>query len=370
MQYLNPTYMKLERLKETALLVSLSALLVMCTDNDNKMKTEELSSFAKEYLGMRLGAQDAMKSSQAGAINNSFNTLMKNFQVIGNARTMGDSTTETKPEPGDSAIYGEPWVSCATITETHNNDGSVTTVTDYGTGCDEGWDEWKYRTWGKITSTYLYTNKISGASMINDYSYSSRYDNYGGKYYSDSSEWGMNGMSDYSGESVYDTTGLSFSGWYQYADDMSYYWNKDNYKYKGSGRTNYDSKQWVTESADYEYTSDSNYYRSLVTKPLVMDYTCTPPMMYLEGVKTESDDANIIYVFTYVSGIEEITYRKGTEQGQFTIDYGDGECDNIITVTENGTSVTVDLGNYLKTGYTDGGTITVSSSNGGDATSK
>jgi len=46
---------------------------------------------------------------------------------------------------------------------------------------------------------------------------------------------------------------------------------------------------------------------------------------------------------TYVSGKERISYRQGDKEGSFIIDYGDGECDNVIVIIENGKRIKVDL---------------------------
>ena len=321
-----------------------AALVFSCTDHSRDVKKGELSDFAKNYLMLRMGAQDATKNSQAGAINMSFSNLFGNFNGMKSGRKEGDSTGTTEPQPGDSTLYGKPWVTCAVISETNNPDGSITTITDYGNGCDEGWDDWKYRTWGKITSTYLYTTQMNGTGITDSFSYHTQYDNYGGYYYADSSQWGMNGYSNYAGESTYDTADYTFNGWYAYSDDISYRWNDQTYSYKGSGKTTYTNKSWVTENADYEYSDGMDYYyRSTVLKPLVMDYTCTPPVMYLNGEKSGAEPSTGIYVMTYVSGIESVKYRQGGESGEFTIDYGDGTCDNLITITENGISVVIDL---------------------------
>ncbi|MDZ7606810.1 MAG: hypothetical protein U5K79_14745 [Cyclobacteriaceae bacterium] len=53
------------------------------------------------------------------------------------------------------------------------------------------------------------------------------------------------------------------------------------------------------------------------------------------------------WFITYVSGRERIEYRQGEESGLFEIDYGNGECDRIITIIEGGKKVEIDLGNDL-----------------------
>jgi hypothetical protein len=334
--------MKHTELKWALIYVISSFLIFSCSDRTNDLKKPGLSTVAMNYISMRLGTQDAMKSQQAGPINQSFRNLFGNFQHMRSGRLSGDTTVTS--DPVDSTLYPDPWVSCAVITETVNGDGSITTVTDYGQGCDEGYTDWKYRQWGKFISTCLYNNVINGTTLVNNYFYKTDYEKFGGYYYSDSSEWEMNGHSNYTGESKYDTADYSFSGSYSYNDDITYRWNKDNYSYKGNGMFTYTNSKWITENSDYEYATDTSYYKTTVLKPLVMDYTCSPPILYLNGAKGEStDSSNVVFVFTYVSGIEDIHYRQGGEDGHFSIDYGDGTCDNIISVTENGNTVVINL---------------------------
>lgn len=45
----------------------------------------------------------------------------------------------------------------------------------------------------------------------------------------------------------------------------------------------------------------------------------------------------------YVKGIKKVVYEKDGYTGEFIIDYGNGELDNIVIVTENGVTCKVDL---------------------------
>ena len=53
---------------------------------------------------------------------------------------------------------------------------------------------------------------------------------------------------------------------------------------------------------------------------------------------------DMMFWSTYVSGHEVIHYRQDGVEGTFEIDYGNGECDNRITILENGKIIFVDLG--------------------------
>ena len=51
----------------------------------------------------------------------------------------------------------------------------------------------------------------------------------------------------------------------------------------------------------------------------------------------------MVFWLTYVSGHEVIQYRQDGQEGSFEIDYGIGECDNRITIIENGKVISIDL---------------------------
>ena len=79
-----------------------------------------------------------------------------------------------------------------------------------------------------------------------------------------------------------------------------------------------------TESIDI---STGESFNTQIDVPLYYDFEC---------------DEEDIWIF--VSGQESGSYVIGDESGTYSINYGDGTCDNIVTVTENGISQEVDLG--------------------------
>ena len=313
--------------------VCLAFAAVSCSDSDPGPSINELSKFAQEFMGMRLGSPNLSNKSSEAAINQSFQNMMSSHGLAG-GRMAGDSTTNGEGG-SDSTIYKDPWVSCAIITTTENSDGSTTTIYDYGDGCEEGWGEYKYFMHGKTVQTYRYTSQQTGSLIQDSYLFKMLYDNYGGNYGSDSSAWNMNGNSHYEGYSLYDTATSKFSGAYSYNDTSLYQYGDKSYAYKSKGKSNYDETGWVVEESDYEYGDGTDYYRSHVVEPLVSNYSCN-----VFG----DDGLTIAYVWVAVSGKEIVTYRQGGEEGSFEIDYGNGECDNIIYITEDGIRVRVDLG--------------------------
>jgi hypothetical protein len=167
----------------------------------------ELSDEVKNFLVMRLGSANGLSSEAMSPINAGFGNLLS---LSGNAggRMAGDSSSNPGDStflPYDSTIWENPWQTCATYTEFINSDGSYTSITDYGDGCWEGQDPWKYFMQGKLTSTYnniLDSSEVAGSIS---YSFKSEFNNYGGRYhYGDHQHsWLMNGYSNYEGESEY-----------------------------------------------------------------------------------------------------------------------------------------------------------------------
>jgi hypothetical protein len=320
-----------------ALVAGCLLMLGACSDQGEVVQGE-LSPFAAQYLNLRNGGQESALRQQNQAVNRSFSNLQGAYRESSGSEP-GDSGD------GDSTVWVDPWMweTCAEITETKNDDGSITVTYDYGEGCEEGWGDYKYIMYGRYSTTSRYTNVWEGSKARDSYYFKTLYEDYGGRNYYDSSEWSLDGNSEYAGESYYDTTDFSFGGWYEWNDRTSYAYNKEQYTYTSNGQNRYSNKGSVTERAEYEYTTGPDYYyKSTVLEPLVSDYTCNT--VFYRAVEEGDDDRISLWVYSYVSGVEKVDYRSDGKSGSFVIDYGDGECDNIIYVTENGVTVRVDLG--------------------------
>ncbi|HLF32917.1 MAG TPA: hypothetical protein VI583_01690 [Cyclobacteriaceae bacterium] len=336
-------------------------LLSQCESADDPQTSDQLSDFAAKYITMRFGSQNSLQESRNSAVNNSFQDLfgLHLSNIAGRLAegspdgSITESDTVVIEDPGykdstgtgvdgDTVIYEDPWISCAEITETVNEDGSITVIYDYGDGCEEGWDSYKYLIYGRIASTYFSSNARVGSKFIDEYSYETVYDNYGTRYYYDSSVWEMDGISQYAGQSIYDTTDYAFSGWYTYFDNTTYRYNDEEYQYSSNCKMTYDVNGSVTEYADYEYYVGDDFYKSTVLEPLIMDYTCWQNSA-LEASNSADAASGIACIILYTAGVEKVVFKQGDESGEIIIDYGDGECDNIITITENGVTVNIDL---------------------------
>jgi hypothetical protein len=287
---------------------------------------------------MKMGA---MTGDQMATANNSlgFNTMNGDRVSMGGRMSARSDEDSTK---ADTTYYPYPWYSCATITNTINPDGSTTTTYDYGAGCEEGYDPYKYTLFGKYSFTNKYSLSSVGSVYKSDYSYEFISDNFGGKYYydTDTTEWSSSGYSKYTGSSVYDTADNTYSGSYESINDNIYTSNGEQFIYKGHGKGYYNEHKSVIETNDYTYSSTDYYYNTHVIEPLVMNFDCRNNMLQTYDGTAEYAKCYIMPI--YVSGREFVTYKDKGKEGSFEIYYGDGECDSIITIIENGKAVTMD----------------------------
>jgi hypothetical protein len=316
----------------------LSAFILACENDTENPASGEISPFAKNYLTLKMGS---MTSNSMASTTGFANTVNASFNRISSASNlsfgrMDEDSTKTDP---DTTYYPSPWTSCAQVTTTVNRDNSVTTIYDYGDGCMEGDDYFKYLMYGRYTYTYLYESQKDGSVYKDHYSGSYSSENYGGEYYweGDTSRWQSNGSSTYSGTSEYDTASQKYSGHYEYEGNDVYSYDDITYSYSGRGEGSYNELGSIILLSDYSYTTADYSYETKVLEPLVSRYECYQNF-YSEGLA-----AAYCFMPTYVSGKELIKYRQGDEAGSFIIDYGDGDCDSKIIIIENGTQVEIDL---------------------------
>lgn len=231
-----------------------------------------------------------------------------------------DTTVVDPPHDGDTTVTDPGCdydTACVHEEYYMNDDGSYTYVVDYGDGCEIYGEFYK----GKFVETYRY----EGGSFFSKVEYFA----FGGE------DWEINGSSIYEGiyeygEDSVDTV-YEYYSTYSWQDDLSYEWADDGEEYKadvfGYGNATITHEEYRVTSQvyeiDYREGEDEAFYRYEVIEALVYDFTC--------------DEYEDIYI--WVSGIEKV---EATE-GSFTIDYGDGSCDNSFTVTIEGVDTIVDL---------------------------
>jgi len=307
-----------------------------CQENDTVYADlKDLSPEARKFFGL----QGSMQRTAQAAGNSGSSMINRSF---GAARADNPSLAVSGETASDSTLVPvdpQPWVSCAVITQTENPDGTTTYITDYGDGCIEGSGDYQYLMHGKLTSTYKYNNTKAGSVYVYDYFSRTKMENYGGSYFynGDTSSWMNNGRSTYSGSSSYDTADQTFSGNYTWSDSSKYGYEKDTYVSNSYGNVVYNEKKSVTSASHYEYATGAEYYSTTVILPLVMDYSCN------SFAASTTASLRCVMPATYVSGRERIEYSRDGVAGSFEIDYGDGTCDSIITIYENGKIFKIDV---------------------------
>jgi len=316
-----------------------TALIFSCVEDDNQPHAE-LSEEVQSYLAMKFGNSKNSMEALSGPINRSFNGMMNNFGPMAGGRTLDDSVKS------DTTIIDDytPWVSCATINETTDDEGFTTIITDYGDGCVEGDSFWSYLMFGKSIQTYRSSFSAGeDGSYDDEYVYNMVYENMGGEYYDSSytdgvMKWTVDGFSNYSGESHYNQRTEEFSGFYEYDSEFDQTWDTYSYYSKSIGKSSYDQNGSSTEgTSEYNSSFDSYYYKSTILKPLVYNYKC---------MAENSDDSAALTkmaYWIYVSGIESISFTENGKSHSFQINYGDGDCDSIVEITENGKTYEVDM---------------------------
>ncbi len=320
--------MKTTMVKTLLMALALFSIVISCKKDPLSEKPQ--SEAVQKYLELK---------TKMGALNANSGQMSNFLSVIGASQlrnnmfalksASGDSVI-TDTIPVDSSGYWNIWT-CATVTELDNADGTHTTIYDYGDGCDE------YGTLfsGKIT----YVWKTTG----NDYYSKVVYENF----YSYGME--MNGFSEYSFTSDgdpyydYDTTnsgddstvspGIVFywSGTSTAKDDITMtYDSGEKYTYTSDYSTKWDNNTYTVLEGEYFYASEPEgyEYHYEVTSPIVYDYQCTD-------------------TWIAVSGVETIHYQDASGTYDFMIDYGNGTCDNLATLTENGETSVVDFGQLI-----------------------
>jgi len=217
--------------------------------------------------------------------------------------------------------YWESWT-CAEVTEYIDNEGNYVTIYDYGV---DGCDDWGSLIKGKVTYIWSQVENVYYSKVL--------YENY--------SAWGMsmNGYSEYSytmsdnmffeNPSDSSTTSFVWSGSSSCNEDMEMsYEGSETFHYTANYSSEWDENSYTVNEGYYSYKNITNSYE--------YTYTVIEDLFYNYECGWE--------IWVPVKGIEEIIYKDTELNTQFVTDYGDGTCDNIAQVTENGVVFTVDFG--------------------------
>ena len=319
------------------------AILLSVTVSCDKSKTSNINQTEKVRKILELEARMNALNSGTGKVTN-FMSVIGYSQYKDGQLTIDSAGSE--PGYPDSIYYDttDYWapVTCAKVSESDNADGTHTTVYDYGEGCDE----YGSLTRGKIT--YIWRNEENNyySEVIYDHYYS-----YGVE---------MNGISRYSftsdGNSYYsagtrenydDSTVtimpvvFNWSGVSTGHDSLTMTYDDGNITYNRSDYSNiWDSISYKVLQGDYYYssTSDGYEYHYMVTEPLITDYRCTSS-------------------WVPVSGIEIINTTENGEIQEYSLNYGNGTCDNLAQLTQNGETSIIDFGELYKVIEGEDGTV-------------
>lgn len=317
----------MKAIKISFLAVSVILAVFSCSeDNHSKPTLDDLSPYVRQFLVMRNATSSGTSAEDLNTMNNAFQGIMRNVASTG--RIKDDSVD------ADTTIFPDhwKWTTCATLTEITNEDGSVTTIRDYGDGCNEGSDTYYYWVHGKITDTWKNEFEDESGFAHCDYDVSSVYENYGARFISytgDTVDCTSDGYYIYKGKAYYNKVTGDFTGEQTNDGESVSVFDGVASGYKIKNHSTFYVGGSITDVSEYEYDQGDNFYSCRATTPLVYDYTCS------------NQDR---YVHIAVSGVEVISFRQDGAAGSFTIGYGDGECDNMVYVTENGVTVEVDLG--------------------------
>ncbi len=203
-------------------------------------------------------------------------------------------------------------------TETFNEtDNSYEFILDFGDGCEVDGEFMK----GRLVERGTFTD--------NSFSSEVEYTGFGG------TDWEVTGTEAYNGTwSEDEADSAVWESAYTFSSDLVETITEEEgtieVTYMANGSERMDEASFVVESSNETVSvSTGESYESSVETPLVMDFTCDVAYIFVSGVEAGS--------YSYVDEGGE------TISGTYSVDYGDGTCDNLITITEDGESEVIDL---------------------------
>ncbi|GAB4229669.1 MAG: hypothetical protein Tsb0034_01340 [Ekhidna sp.] len=333
--------MKTGKLIMIGTIVALVSFLVSCDEDETSLDPNESFFINNILLGSNSAISHARSSGFGGPIGAIYGNMTSSyyaargiqspsrlFQKLTNGRIADDTTTT------DSADVVLP--ECIIETWTDDGNGNYTYSVDFGTGC------WHYGTFmfGKMEEKGHYSD--------NGFSSTTRYYHFGGSADEGGEDWSIDGKQHYSGtweevkrDNEEDTVWMFHSSYNFYSDltqrYIDYGYLEDSSKastgeqiitmeYEATGSEEMDHLGYTVKTRNESMEMDNgDAFHSTVATPLFYDYSCTD-------------------TWIAVRGVEKGDYKSGKNSGTYKVDYGDGTCDNIITVTENGATTDVDLG--------------------------
>lgn len=329
--------MKTRKFISAAVWIVVASMIWSCNEDDGNIdpQTPSESSIVKDNL--LTGSNLAMSRLRDQGFGGPMGAIFGNF-ASSNAGRSGATPLSMMNHSmrgrtsNDSTDTGGESPACLTEIWEDDGNGTYTYTLDFGGGCDY-YGEYLQ---GKFTETGTYTDA--------SFSSTTTYTNFGGE------DWMIDGTQSYSGtwesdsenpENEEDSLNWTYSATYQFAADLDMSYMEYGYDstsevstgeqlievdYVAQGAESVDQSSYTVESRTESVSvSTGETFSSTVDAPLFMNFECAD-------------------VWIYVSGIESGSWAYQGNSGSYSINYGDGTCDNIVTVTENGVSEEVDLG--------------------------
>lgn len=297
-------------MKTRIISITVLLLIALAACKKETVTQDKIPEDMKKFMELNMKLQNLRSNgivhfrSPAGTSNKS--KTLKSGTLIGGDSTIvvGDSTIITD---GDS-IYWD-WESCAETTNYVDENGYNVTVLDYG---EQGCEEWGSLVKGKIITKWKMDE--NGSYFEDSYE---NYEAYG---------MIMNGTFSCSSEGnwpFYDSTGTEddYEVIFTCQENLTItYEDGETYTYVSSFKDKYTNNLYIMLEGEFEYSSSTGEkYSYKIIKPVVYNFECQNSYLPVSGIEQWEDGNN-----------------------SYEIDYGDGTCDNIATVTENGTTYVVD----------------------------
>ncbi|MFY0608555.1 MAG: hypothetical protein JXR10_17695 [Cyclobacteriaceae bacterium] len=349
--------MKKRRIIFAAVWVAIASLIWSCEEPQDGVtpKTDDIENNSKinsRILGSNSAisrVRDAGFASPIGAIfgnvsgsANGRTNASTPMQLMSSLKQGNGQKANSSARVANDSTDNEPNY-CFIETWEEDGAGNYRFTLDFGDGCEFDGELFK----GKLIETGSYTDNSFSATTL--------FDNFGGE------DWSINGTESFNGtwegfdfddedfDEDYDDEDFEDEDWdysmeYEFTLDLNeiyvdfQYTEDDNEvkitvetEYKADGKEREDENGFIIESNNESVVLNTGEeFHSTVDAPLVYSYAC-------------EDEAD---VWIPVEGIESGSYTFEGESGTYSIDYGDGTCDNIVTYTENGEFEVVDLGDF------------------------
>ena len=326
----------------TRLLAIAMLIFAVSCDNDEGAPTptpgpqsiEKLSQPAQSYL----------------ALTNQLNTLMN----VGMQNDLGFGGGMSAPQERiekfqnlkqslNARTTDEPDIPvCATFSYAENADGSITTIIDFGDGC-EFYDIFLK---GKLIETFWEVESEGETSFT--YKSASEFIGFG------SEEYTINGTAENNGTWTILIEGedaFEFEGTGSHEEDLTVETIEETYTVVSTESQVFTPNSFsIVSSSRTMTTSNGDTYQYDVISPLVLNYDCFDDYEE-EGDEDDEDDEEDgeddddedweegeyeISIFT--EGVEKHVFPEG----ELSIDFGNGECDTLVAITENGETIIVD----------------------------